>query len=255
MKGIQRMKAAMLVLLALCMQGAIAAQETTKQAKFEVASVRRASEEVTPGRGSTGRGIVEITSQRASYRDITFRNLLMRAYGVKEFQISGPGWIDRDRYDVVATVPEGTAVEDVPLMLKNLLIERFQMRVRRVPKNYEGYVLGVGKGGAKLTPAAQRSAGAPSATLSTGDHPEEHMYGMTMPALANLLSIRFAGPVVDATKLDGKFDISMPFSLDGPEEQTNTMTGLRDLGLTLTPGKVQLESIVIDQAKETPSGN
>ena len=249
------MKAAMLVVLAVCVQGAVTAQEAAKQAKFEVASLRRESEEATPGHGSTGVGFVEITSQRASYRSISLRSLLMKAYGVQRFQISGPGWIDSDRYDVVATIPEGTPVEDVPVMLQNLLIERFQMKLRRVPKSYEGYVLSVGKGGPKLTPAAHREVGAPTASLSMGEHPEEHMYGMTMAALANVLSIRFAGPVVDSTQLDGKFDISMPFSLDGPEEQTNTITGLRDLGLTLTPGKVQLEAIVVDEAKETPGEN
>ena len=258
------MKVAMLVVLAVSMQGTIVAQEAPKQAKFEVASVRRAAEEMTVGGGarSTGRGSVEITSDRASYRNISFRSLLMRAYGVKEFQISGPGWIDSDRYNVVATIPEGTPAEDVPVMLQNLLIERFQMKVRRVPKSYEGYVLGVGKGGPKLTPAAHPDASnnkdrADRSTLSF-DPLEEHMYGITMPALASVLSNMFAGPVVDSTQLEGKFDISMamaPSGPTGPEEQAYTITGLRELGLTLTPGKVQMEAIVVDEAKETPREN
>lgn len=233
------------------------------QPKFEVASVKRASEEATSGARGTGLGVVEITSQRASYRDINFRSLLMRAYNVKRFQISGPGWIDSDRYDVVATIPEGTPAEDVPVMLQNLLIERFQMKVRGVPKTYEGYVLGVGKGGAKLTPAAHphasNDANLPdSLSLSFGDHPEEHMSGTTMPALANILSNELGGPVVDSTQLAGKFDISMPAApgaFNTPEAQANTMTGLRDLGLTLIPGKVQLETIVVDKAEETPTEN
>jgi uncharacterized protein (TIGR03435 family) len=257
------MKIAMLVALTLCMQGTIPAQDTQMQAKFEVASVRRASTETTSGARSTGRGFVEITPQRASYRDITLKSLLAKAYNVKEFQISGPGWIDSDHYDVIATIPEGTPEGEVSVMLQNLLTERFQMRIHRVTKPYEGYVLGVAKGGPKFIPAAHPKASnntnmPDSTSLSMGDHPEEHMFGTTMPALANVLSNRFKRPVVDSTELAGKFDISLPAApgaFDGPEAETYTITGLRDLGLTLTPGKVPLEFIVADKANETPDEN
>jgi uncharacterized protein (TIGR03435 family) len=183
----------------------------------------------------------------------------MRAYDLKEFQISGPGWIDSDRYDVIATIPEGAPEEEVPVMLQNLLAERFQMRIHRSTKTYDGLVLGVGKGGSKLTPAAHPNASnnkdrADRATMSF-DPPEQHLFGITMPALATSLSSEFGRPVVDSTQLVGKFDMSLPTALDGPEAESVEITGLRDLGLTLTPGKVQLDAIVVDKANETPDEN
>ena len=253
----------MLVVLILGMQGTIAAQETPKQAKFEVASVRQTSTEATSGARRTGRGSVEITSQRASYRNISFKELLMRAYSVKEFQISGPGWIDSDRYDVIATIPEGAPEEQVPVMLQNLLTERFQISIHRFTKTYDGMVLGVGKGGSKLTPAAHPDASnnkdrADRSTLTMGDHPVENSFGITMPALASYLSNKFKRPIIDSTQLAGKFDLSLPGApgaFDGPEAEASAITGLRDLGLTLTPGKVGLEAIVVDKANQTPSEN
>jgi len=76
-------------------QGTTFAQVTPKPLEFEVASVRL----VTPAdsqisslgrRGSIGAGTVTITSDRASYQNITLKSLLMRAYDLERFQISGP---------------------------------------------------------------------------------------------------------------------------------------------------------------------
>jgi beta-lactamase regulating signal transducer with metallopeptidase domain len=99
---------------------------------FEVSSVRQAAppgpQTTTTAGGArriTGAAIVTVTSDRASYRNITLKSLLMRAYDLGLFQISGPAWIESERYDIVATIPEGTPKEDVPVMLQHLLAERF----------------------------------------------------------------------------------------------------------------------------------
>jgi len=262
-KDVQNMKSATLFVLALCMQRIIPAQTIPGSPRFEVASVRRASTEFTAGARSTGLGQVEISSQRASYRNITLKSLVAKAYDIKDFQVSGPAWIDSDRYDIIATIPEGTSEAKVPVMLQSLLVERFQMKIRRIRKPYEGYVLSVAKGGPKLTPAAHPKASntrnvSDSTTVSFGEHPEVHMFGITMPALGNYLSNVFKRPVLDSTQLAGKFDLSLPAApgvFDGPEAETYAITGLRDVGLTLTPSKVPLEAIVVDKATETPSGN
>src|ERR1035437_6172053 len=81
------------------------AQATSKPLEFEVASVRQAvpadSQAGSGRRGTTGAGAVSITSDRASYRDITLKSLLMRAYDLGQFQVSGPPWLAGERSDIL----------------------------------------------------------------------------------------------------------------------------------------------------------
>lgn len=41
-------------------------------------------------------------------------------------QISGPGWIDPEKYDIVSNVPPGADREQFRKMLQNLLVEQFR---------------------------------------------------------------------------------------------------------------------------------
>jgi len=47
------------------------------------------------------------TPAASTTRIFSMKNLLMSAYDMKINQITGPAWIDSERYDVVATVPTG----------------------------------------------------------------------------------------------------------------------------------------------------
>jgi uncharacterized protein (TIGR03435 family) len=40
----------------------------------------------------------------------------MTAYDVKMYQVSGPSWLDTERYDIVAKVPAGATKEHVNVM-------------------------------------------------------------------------------------------------------------------------------------------
>src|SRR3974390_695603 len=64
---------------------------------------------------------------RVDYAGVTLKNLLSSAYSVKPSQISGPGWLDSERYDIVAQIPEGASKDQFNLMLQNLLTERFML--------------------------------------------------------------------------------------------------------------------------------
>jgi len=57
----------------------------------------------------------------------TMRSLLMMAYGLKNYQISGPGWMDSERYEVVAKIPAGASKAEVAKMLQAMLADRFAL--------------------------------------------------------------------------------------------------------------------------------
>lgn len=52
----------------------------------------------TGGPGTGGPG-------RMTFHNLWLRGLIVRSYNVRIFQISGPPWIDNDRFDIVAVVP------------------------------------------------------------------------------------------------------------------------------------------------------
>jgi uncharacterized protein (TIGR03435 family) len=82
---------------------------------------------------------------------------LMRAYGVKNDQISGPPWLDDSDVNcitIAATMSPDTTTENFQLMLQNLLVERFHLVVRHELKDFPGYELVVPSGGPKLKEAA-----------------------------------------------------------------------------------------------------
>src|ERR1700749_3010482 len=73
---------------------------------FEVASVKRELEAGGFQRFSGGPGSADperVTIERAPMQD-----LIVMAYGVESYQVSGPAWIATERYAVTAKLAKGT---------------------------------------------------------------------------------------------------------------------------------------------------
>jgi uncharacterized protein (TIGR03435 family) len=127
---------------------------------FEVASVKPAPPP------TEGRMMVRMGGDpgRVSYSNVSLRDLIRNAYGVKEYQISAPDWMGSARFDLNAKLPEGATRDQVPQMLQALLVERFKMTVHRETKELPMYALVVAKNGPKL----KESAVDPNATAGGG---------------------------------------------------------------------------------------
>ena len=65
---------------------------------------------------------------------LTLKDYIGMAYRLKLYQISGPDWIGTDRFDVAATLPQGTLPSQTPAMMQALLEERFQLKSHREQK-------------------------------------------------------------------------------------------------------------------------
>jgi hypothetical protein len=50
---------------------------------------------------------------------------------VKAYQVTGAKWMETEKYDIAATLPQGASAADAPEMLRNLLAGRFHLAVRR----------------------------------------------------------------------------------------------------------------------------
>ncbi len=218
-------------------------------------------------------------------RNMTLKLLIRQAYNVRDFQISGgPGWLDTERYDIVAKgdgpalsedemskLPEAQRnklLEEFLMKLRTLLVDRFQLKVHRETKELPVYALIVARGGPKIHPAAEdSSAGGQMSIRRAGAGSEIIGNKVPLADLIQLLSDQVGRTVLDKTGLKGNYDLKMSFAPDrGPGQQPrgpgddrqlpepdgpSIFTALQEqLGLKLDPQKGPVEVIVIDSAQK-----
>ena len=161
---------------------------------FEAASVKLNRSGRNPG--STSRSGGQLVFENTSLREC-----IAIAYGIspdRDYALTGPSWIDTERYDIVAKVPAETPRPQVLRMLQALLADRFQLRLHRENKEVRVYLLAVARTGAKLkaVPGPEDSF-----TFRPG---HISVKAQSMDELANKLSRPIFGlgaPVINSTGL------------------------------------------------------
>jgi uncharacterized protein (TIGR03435 family) len=64
------------------------------------------------------------------------------AYRLQDDQIvGGPGWLNSDRFDIVAKADAGATVQQLPSMMQTLLVDRFKMAVHHETRELPIYAL------------------------------------------------------------------------------------------------------------------
>jgi uncharacterized protein (TIGR03435 family) len=115
--------------------------------RFEVASIKPAP--ITSS-GPPAHAGIEIDGARVDIGYWSINQLIYRAYGLPAYQLSGPGWMNNLRFDVVAKFPEGASKDQLPEMLQWLLADRFGLVAHAETRELPGFALVVGKGGPKV---------------------------------------------------------------------------------------------------------
>lgn len=216
-------------------------QSTANPPAFEVASIKRVA---PPQPGQPIRVMMGNDPGRINLTSVTLRILIMRAYEVKDYQITGPDWLNSERFDVIATKPPNTPAEQIPLMLQTLLAERFKLALHRETKKLPEYALVGGKNGPKLQKSKEEdSEPAGVAGGGTGGGAGEQRAfvgrkgtmrmglgrvtanGMSISDLANLLSSQLGRPVVDLTGLTGHYDFNLEWTPDQAQRMTSPLGG------------------------------
>ncbi len=179
---------------------------------------------------------------RITYTQVGLRELLMKAWGMKAYQISGPDWLRDPRapsYTITATMPPDTTKEKFQAMLQNLLIERFHMKVHHETRKITGYELVVVPGGSKLKETTQDPdapeghivggvdkdgfvllpPGHAAAIAMSGGATRVKFQSYTIPELVNGYLPAFVsqadggspGPLMDNTGLTARYDFTLVF--------------------------------------------
>ena len=199
---------------------------------FEVASVK-------PSPPGAQRGPIGFGGERIVVSAWTLPELMTLAYGqgtsLYRFQISGgPDWLDRERFDITATIDESKTAKPNPSllqdMLKALLTDRFKLAVHEETKETPIYVLTLAARDGQLGPKLRRSTypcPEPGAGPPPPPDPERQKncsssigYGTLVArgipieqlalSMANFYGI--GRLVVDRTGLTGRFDMDMEWA-------------------------------------------
>jgi uncharacterized protein (TIGR03435 family) len=82
--------------------------------------------------------------------NVHLKSVIQWAYHLQAIQVSGPGWLDDNRYDIVAKTAGEVPTDRQRIMMQTLLAQRFKLTCHQETKELPAYVLTVAKGGHKL---------------------------------------------------------------------------------------------------------
>jgi uncharacterized protein (TIGR03435 family) len=260
---------------------------------FEVASIRPAAE-LTP----QSRAGLTITQRQARFVFLSLNDYIGIAYGVRLHQIAGPDWLASTRFDIAATMPEHAPADSLPAMMRTLLEERFKLRSHREQREFPVYGLEV-LPDAKLEPVKEDAPLEEAFTVTSGPNASggatvdlgqgsslvlgNNRFAakkVTMQTLADTLARFVDKPVVDMTKLAGRYDVAFDLSTQDfqammirsavaagislPPQAMQLLDqaspaavpdALRAMGLSLAPRRAPLEVLVIDAIEKLPTDN
>jgi uncharacterized protein (TIGR03435 family) len=251
----------------------------TSALTFEAVSIK-------PSGAPNGRVVMRDAAGQMSYTNVTVKTLILKAYQIRDFQLSGgPAWIASSRYDVTARVPSGSHV-DFPAdpmtatdrqretfrqrrdeMVRAMLADRFGLVIHKEMRELPVYVLTVAKGGPKLRDNGGKVSD-PDLRPGMVRFNDGSFVGaqVDVPYLVQTLAGMSDRTIVDKTGLSGKYDVELKWNpalgFSSPDDTSGALpdgpslfTALREqLGLRLDSGKGPVEIVVIDRV-EMPSAN
>ena len=226
--------------------------------------------------------LIEVTAGRFMATGVTVYRLLTLAYGLQDCTLAiqtsliagGPDWLKADRFDIQATIPEGSPsytrqqlnageAPKLQLMIQNLLADRFKLTVRRETKDIQGFNLVIAKAG-KIKLSEDQSAPEPydGRGLISSNLPRGVMLNcvgnaVSISRVANCFEKNVGGPITDKTDLKGLYDIPQAANPDPSSPMSGAYRAsqtFEQIGLKLEATKVPREVITIERV-EKPSEN
>ena len=225
---------------------------------WEVATVRPSAPD------AIGDGIDQ-NGRHVTLKYETVEMLLVIGYNVQKSQIvNAPDWVKTAHWDIdgLSDTDGEMDLQQLQKMICKLLAERFGLKLHREQREMPVYALVVAKGGPKL--AANTSD--PNGRLEqhprdgNGQH-SELLKNFSMAELALILEFRVDRPIVDQTRLTGRYDMTLKWTYDEDQAPTDgsaapsLFTAVQEqLGLKLEPVRAAAQVLVVD-AVQQPGAN
>jgi len=194
---------------------------------------------------------------------LSLKNLIMFAYDVQDYQISGgPSWVGSQLWTIVAkpapsaagNPPDGRIERSVRERTRALLGERFQLGLRHEMREQTAYVLTVAKGGPKMKESAPGMLGRSNGEILSK--------GSQMGNFVRFLAVDLRRPVTDATGLTGTYAFDLKWTPDRPanaepgaatpsDPGPTIFTAIEEqLGLRLEARKAPVETLIIERVEK-----
>jgi uncharacterized protein (TIGR03435 family) len=185
----------------------------------------------------------------------------------------GPSWLEMQRFDIQAKAAPGTSEDNLKLMLKSLLADRFHLVVHNGTAPMPAFILAPGKDKTKMKPAS----GSSDPPSCEGQPPPPNQPPGAIPMIVvvcrNMTMERFAEqlhdmaggyltvPVINSTGLDGAWDFDLKWTPRGALDRAGA-DGIsifdavdHELGLSLTKQTAPRPVLIVDSVDESPTPN
>jgi len=277
-------------LLMNCAGWLVLGQTTEAPPRFEAADVRVSPKSSsTFSRSSTARGRYQI-------KNGNMVDLIRAAYDFDSDKVlGGPNWLEMDRFDVVAKLPEESTPDLRRQMMQTLLAERFHLVVHKETKPMPAWALGVGK---KLQIKQAEAGSEHGKAEESGCQPQGPVAGQLSGRVTMMNSsgavtsfdigpggtVRYAcrnismagfvealrtmwganlnqGPVLNETGLEGLWNFDLTYTgsfvfMGGDSGRISLPEAVdKQLGLKLEEKQVPTPVLVVDSVNQKPSPN
>jgi uncharacterized protein (TIGR03435 family) len=225
----------------------------TADPAFEVAVIKPAD----PNDRNQG---FRLNGRRISIENNTMTSIICFAYSIQKSQIvNAPQWFEEQSWNIDG-IPDTEGAPDWPQyrrMLQKLLSDRFGLRMHNDKRELSVYTLTVAKGGPKL----EKSQSDPDTLSDQSGHgigPQQYMKftNDSTTDFARFLQLMVDRPVLDETKLSGRYDFTLLWTPDElraaePGAAPGLFTALQqELGLELKATHAPTDVFVVDAATQ-----
>jgi len=188
------------------------------------------------GRVSSRPGTMELSG-------LDVRFLLASAYEIQTTRLFADDPLPEGSYDAIISTPEGKRGATNRL-LRDALKATFGLRVERVQRGMDAYVMSVPRGGrGKLEPTVTRGY---STQFGDGKFTAT---SLDLDGLASMLEQKLGRPVVNETKTAGRYDMELAWTQDDTDSLIAAVK--EQLGLELVSERRSVQVGVVRAAKPT----
>jgi uncharacterized protein (TIGR03435 family) len=191
--------------------------------------------------------------------------MLLVGFGVHKKQLVGaPDWIETEKWDVkgVPDVAGEPNMKQFEGMVQKALVERFGLKFHWETRDLPVYGVNVAKGGMKLVKSEGDPNGLPDETGNGGNGQQMMRFtNVSMDDFAMSMEFEMDKPVVNQTRLEGKYDFTLRWTYDegrvgaDPNAPPGLFTAVQEqLGLKFDSVKAPAKVLVVD-AVERPGAN
>jgi len=226
---------------------------------FDVASVK-VSAASREGMGHGRMDAITPSPGGVTMMNVRLKSVVQWAYHLQAIQVAGPGWLDNDRYDILAKASGPVSTDQLRAMTQTLLAQRFKLAFHRETKEMPAYVVTVAKGGHKMKPSEDEGEMAvkPGANGMTALFTH-----VTVAQLGEMVGSPLQAVVVDQTGLKGAWDFTLDATSIGMTQPTGIDEAINliiqalneQVGIKVDQKKLPAEVLIVDHAERVPVEN